>query len=121
VISLTIQEEKLRQSLVTFARNGNTVNYEEAMAVVQLDVADANDRYNTFGKMLDNINRYEHDNNRPMLTAVVTHKKIPGQSSMPGQGFFKVAEMLKKKKSSDEDFDFWAMELKRVFDYWLNH
>ncbi|MFN3344234.1 MAG: hypothetical protein ACK412_01100 [Chloroherpetonaceae bacterium] len=60
------------------------------------------------GAILDEISTNEHNEGRPLLSAVVV-KQASGE---PGEGFYKLAESLKGYPS------FWKDELKKVHDYW---
>ena len=63
--------------------------------------------------LLDEISRCEHENGRPLLSAVVIHV----DDNMPGNGFFVLAEDLGLFKGRGR-FMFFVEELKRVHDHW---
>ena len=80
-----------------------------------LDMSQPNDRYE-IGALLDDINRIEHAEDRPLLSAVVVHK----DTLIPGQGFFTLARDLGLFTGGDSD-RFYIGELRRVHGYWAKH
>lgn len=74
-----------------------------------------NDRYE-IGAILDDINRYERELGRPMLSAVVVHK----DTLIPGQGFFTLARSFGLFVGNGRD-KFYIEELCKVHDYWASH
>ena len=83
--------------------------------MIDLDMGNPADR-NTIADMLDEINHYEHQHRRPMLSAVVIRQDI----NMPGQGFFECARQLGTYRGSN-DLIFWVHELTKVHNYWQSH
>ena len=81
-----------------------TVNYSELRP----------DAPKTLAVPLDEINRHEHREGRPLLSAVVTHKD---GDQMSGDGFFRIAWELGEYQEGDPE-RYWRQELKRVWDYW---
>jgi hypothetical protein len=67
-------------------------------------------------RLLDDVNRIEIAEQRPMLSAVVINK----DTGMPGRGFFDCARELRRHAGGD-DLGFWAEEVKRVHAYWSRH
>lgn len=63
-------------------------------------------------RMLDEVNRYEHQQGRPMLSVVVNNEK-----NAPGDGFFKLARELGVYQGSNDD-EFFNNELCKVYEYW---
>ena len=76
------QTRTLREKLIEVAKRKRTILYSEVAPVVKLQAHDF-----TLFRILDDINRHEHEAGRPLLTAVVVRK----EDGMPGGGFFKVA------------------------------
>ena len=76
-------------------------------------------------KYLDAIANYEADNNRPMITAVITK-----QDQSPTQAWLKKCVMrqqdvsmreaadIVKNYKNNEKTDLWKIELNKVFDQW---
>ena len=59
------------------------------------------------GRFLGEIARQEYARGRPLLAAIVVHKK----DRTPGVGFFGLEGFPKSKQ-------FWKAEKKRVYDFW---
>ena len=78
--------EQIHSKLREVARAGKVTYYSEIAPLAGLDMDSPSDRYE-IGVILDDINRLERQQGRPMLSSVVVHK----DSLMPGQGFFTLA------------------------------
>ena len=100
-------DHDLRQRLIEVARSGQTINYSALRP----------DAPQTLGAPLDEINRHEHREGRPLLSAVVAHKD---GDRMSGVGFFNVAWELGRYKGGDPE-QYWTRELESVWNYWQNH
>ena len=94
----------LRQKLIEVAKSKGTISYLELRP----------DAPQTLAAPLDEINKYEQGEGRPLLSAVVVHKEGDG---MPGVGFFTIAWELGQYGGGEADQD-WKQELKRVWGYW---
>ena len=68
------------------------------------------------GPLLDEINRHEHLEGRPMLSVVVVHK----DTTDPGLGFIACAEDLGLFKAADDKKAFVEAERARVFKTWAS-
>ena len=90
------------------ARSGGFISYSDLGKLVGL-----HGRSRKLSKLLDDINRYEHQNKRPMLSAVV----ISVVKNSPGRGFFNLALKLCVYQGSN-DLLFWENELRKVRDCW---
>ena len=101
--------------LKRIAQASDVTNYTSIGRMIDLDMGNPADR-NRIAKVLDDINHYEHQRGRPMLSAVVVRKDI----NMPGRGFFECARQLGKQWGSN-DLVFWAHELTKVHNYWRSH
>ena len=68
------------------------------------------------GKRLDEINRDEHRQGRPMLSAVV----VGSESGIPGDGFFKLARKFGNLvgETTEARRDFWVKEKAAVYSTW---
>jgi hypothetical protein len=97
------------------ARAKGVTNYTDIGQMANLDMDSPADR-NKIAEILDEINYYEHQQGRPMLSAVVIRQDI----NMPGSGFFECARQLGKYRGND-DLVFWAHELIKVHSYWRSH
>lgn len=105
-------DDALRNRLIEAARNGRLLRYGEIAPAMGLRMDDPNDR-GDLGRMLDAINQYENDANRPLLSAVV----VGAETGMPGAGFFPMARRLGYLVGDDERV-FWARAVASVYDCW---
>jgi len=103
--------EPIYEKLKEVARVKTLTNYTEVGLLVGLEPHNP-----ILWGMLDDINRYEHQEHRPMLSAVV----IVQADNKPGEGFFKLARDLGLFHGGDE-LTFWVKELNRVWNYWSSH
>ena len=106
------------------ARSRTCDTYGNVGDLIHLDMQKPADR-RTIGVMLSEINRYEDEENRPLLSAVVVRKG----KCKPSNGFYRSAvELLKMDPfrgrlfwQSEKATRFWEAELRRVHDYWSRH
>lgn len=100
------------------ARAEKTINYASIAPLADLNMESQADR-NEIGRILDDINLYEHENNRPMLSAVVIREGM----GYPGRGFFELARQLglHHRHNNLGDLEFFVNELNRVYAYWQEH
>ena len=101
------------EALKESARDGKPYYYGELAELVGLRIGDENDRAKLF-EILGTISEHEHNEGRPLLSAIVISKT----DKMPGYGFFKMARKLGLQRATNTEF-FYA-EVKKVFDYWKN-
>ena len=94
----------LRQRLIEVAKSKETISYSELRP----------DAPQTLAAPLDEINKYEHEEGRPLLSPVVAHKD---GDRMPGSGFFESAWELGQYKEGNPE-EYWRQELERVWGYW---
>ena len=107
-------KEQIREMLIKVAGHYNTISYSEVGKIVGLDMANPGER-SKLANTLDEINREEHGLGRPLLSVVVVQK----ESGHPGTGFFELARELGKQKPDEDNQDFFANELRKVFDEWI--
>ena len=100
------------EKLVEVARSQSTTTYSEVGELVGLDMSTEIGRIK-IAQILDDINWYESQGNRPMLSSVVILKN----ENIPGAGYFECARALGKYQGND-DLAFWSSELNEVHDYW---
>lgn len=82
-----------------------------------MDIEEHRDK---MAELLGEIVHHEHENNRPMLTALVVHK---GNDNNPGEGFFSIATELGYFDGSREQIArliFWANQVTNVHNHWSN-
>lgn len=107
--------EALYEKLREIARAQKTVIYSEIAPIAGIDTG--NPHFAALvGQLLDEINRVEAENGRPLLSAVVIGK----DTGMPGRGFFNCARDL-KRYSGNDDLEYWLQELQQVYDHWSRH
>jgi hypothetical protein len=66
------------------------------------------------GKRLDDINRSEHEQGRPLLSVIVVRKR----TTMPGEGFFMCARDLGRYREGQDRAAFVKQEREAVFKTW---
>ena len=109
----------LHKRLIETAKAKKYLSYEEVADMCNLNLSNPDDKNHKLRDILDEINKFENESNRPMLTVVIVHKSpFKNKMRMCGQGFFILARQLGKMKPNQTDEDFFIEELKRVQDYW---
>ncbi|MFC1987763.1 hypothetical protein ACFLVH_04390 [Chloroflexota bacterium] len=103
--------QSIYEKLKKVAREKTLTNYTEIGLLVGLEPHNS-----ILWGMLDDINHYEHQERRPMLSALV----IVQAENKPGSGFFECARNLGVFHGGDE-LIYWIEELNRVWDYWSSH
>ena len=104
--------DEVRIELEARARAQETVYYSELRDDFDPDLSMLA-FYREYVPILDYINRAEHAQGRPLLSAVVVNKAL----DIPGAGFFTQARALALYAGSDDE-EFWQAEIKRVYDFW---
>ena len=66
--------------------------------------------------MLDNINRFEDERERHLLSVIVVTEDY-----IPGKGFFTLAKQLERQKADEDDDTFALRERQELFDFWKNN
>jgi len=100
------------ERLKDVARAGRTITYGEISPMADLNMSKPPDR-NEIGRLLGTICAREHEEGRPLLSAVVVRSNI----GCPGKGFFTLAQELGIYDGSD-DKAFWIEEVRRVHEHW---
>jgi hypothetical protein len=107
--------DELREQLIERAKQQRTMYYEEIAPMFDLDFDRDHDRAEV-GRILGEISKAEAAESRPMLSALVVHK---GGDEMPGGGFFSLAGELGRYRGGGVDRKlWWAMEVKKLYEYW---
>jgi hypothetical protein len=107
-------QEVIYEKLKEVARAKKLITYTEIGDNVGLRANDPQ-----LWQLLDKVNRQEHGQGRPMLSAVVVQKEGENYGA-PGDGFFKLAKDLGVFKG-DHKYIFWVSELNVVHNYWSSH
>jgi len=70
-------------------------------------------------EVLEEVSCTEHENERPLITALVVHKG----DGLPGYGFWYIRILPNSIKNASiaAKIDFWKKEYRRVWDYWEKH
>src|SRR5690606_12441124 len=105
--------EAIYERLIEVAKAAATTSYSDIAPMADLDMDSQADR-NAIATLVDEISRHEHEQGRPLLSAVVVHK---GEGT-PGNGFFEMARSVGVMKPGDDRVTFFARELGRVHDIW---
>ena len=104
------------ERLKELARVRQTGFYEDIAEIIGLGA-----RSPEFFQILNTINAHEHQEGRPLLSALVVAKGY----GVPGPGFFSNARELGRYAYDGGDstthVTFWVSEVHRVWDYWGNH
>jgi len=106
---------QIRDMLIEAARQRNVLYYAEVGQILNLDMGNPHHRQE-IGRILGEISTEEHNNGRPLLSAVVVHQ----ENQRPGQGFFNLARELGIQGSDEDDETFYTNELNRVFNEWTD-
>jgi len=104
--------EQVYQFLQDVAKQRECTTYAEVAQVAHLDLRSDRDR-EKFGEILSEISTHEHQEGRPLLTAVVLH----GQGEQMRPDFFRLARKLGVNQGAD-DTEFFIEEIRRVHRYW---
>jgi hypothetical protein len=92
------------------ARVGNPITYSDLVAkitAIQLDPHDVR-----LAHFLGEISTEEHENDRPLITALVVHK----HDLQPGKGFFESARSL--GFSFSDEIKFWSDQISLLQKQW---
>ena len=103
----------LYEKLVELAKAKKLASYSEVAPLIGLDMSQEADR-NEIARKLGDIVFHEHQNNRPMLTALVVHQ---GGYNNPGEGFFSAAEkigLFKRTRDPMKRTIFWSNQVSLV-------
>jgi hypothetical protein len=105
-------DHTLYDRLVDIARKRTYTTYTDVAPLVGLDMEIAADREH-MSLLLTEIARFEEENRRPMLTAVVIHRS----DNIPGEGFFTIAKEFGRFDGRDK-LRFWVDALNEVHIHW---
>jgi len=100
------------ERLKEVARGGRKITYGEIAPMADLNMSKPPDR-REIGRILDSISTREHEEGRPLLSAVVVRRN----TRYPGKGFFRLAQGLGIYDGTN-DLAFFIKEIYRVHAYW---
>jgi len=103
---------KVYCELIKAAQQRKTIYYEDIARIMKLPTR-GDHMAKEVGQILGEISECEHNQGRPLLSAIVIRK----DTGMPGEGFFKLARQLNKFQGQDEQ-NFWKNELQAVYGTW---
>ena len=108
--------EGIYEELKDKARSGGITFYGVIAPLADLDMGSEHGRAE-LGRLLGEISTYEHEQERPLLSAIVVHQN----DGRPGQGFYSLAHDLSLLLADRDRDTYWQEEVKRVHGYWLTH
>ena len=109
--------KELRTRMIEVALTENEfLRYSEAARILRIK-ADRLDHSRELAEALDEISTYEHEQGRPLLSALVVHQ----DDLQPGGGFFKMAKRVGKQSPSEDNDAFYFAELRNLRHYWQDH
>jgi hypothetical protein len=111
---------QVREKLIDLAAKQQTITYQKLSDIYNIGLDMQASEYDRaeIGRILGEISVYEHNNRRPLLSAIVLTKG----SQYEGDGFYKMAQNLgfgPWKSLKENAFD--VMEIKRCFEFWSNN
>ena len=108
--------QTIYEELKEVARAGRTCFYGDLSELIDLPP-----RSPRLYRILDSINFHEHQEGRPLLSALVVRRGF----RIPGSRFFVQAAKLSRYDDSSDDATahatFWVDEVHRIWDYWKTH
>ena len=102
------------EELKRVAEQQDTATYGAIAPLADLDMENPAHR-DRIRQILGKISTYEHQNGRPMLTAIVVYR----QANIPGPGFFELARHLGLLAANGDEVEFFSREVTRVHAAWL--
>ncbi len=112
----SIKYYKVYSDLICAARNKITLTYVDVARVMEIRES-GNHMGAETGHLLGEISENEHDNDRPMLSAIA----IKTNSNRPEEGFYTLACQLGKlgeDATVEEKRSFWKDERDQVYKKW---
>jgi hypothetical protein len=107
--------KSIYEELKRVAKRRQTTNYSTIAPLAGLDMENPGHR-DEMRELLGKISTYEHQQGRPMLTAIVVHK----QDNVPGHGFFELARHLGLLSAGQDELAFFCREVARVHSTWAS-
>lgn len=105
--------QPIYEELKRVAQRQETTTYSAIAPLAGLDMGNSADR-DAIRHILTAISTHEHQQRRPMLTAIVVHR----QDNVPGHGFFELAQRLGLLRPSADKVAFFCGEVARVHRAW---
>jgi hypothetical protein len=121
---LSPNEKRVRAFLISRARQADPdrpssvkIEYQQlAKAIDPQESYWAWPRFRGLGDVLGNVSVFEHENGRPLISAVV----VQAGTHQAGDGFYKglLHKRLRIELPHDQERAFWNEELRKVVTYW---
>jgi hypothetical protein len=112
-VTQEVLHKPLYEKLKQIAKQQGTATYGAIAPIAGLDMEKPGGR-DKIRQILGMISTYEHQQGRPMLTAIVVHK----QDNIPGRGFFELAQHLGLLSSGADELTFFCGEVSPVHATW---
>ncbi len=112
----SVEYFKVYSDLISAARNNTTLNYKDVARVMGLPES-GNHMGAETGHLLGEISENEHNNGRPMLSALALQTNY----KKPGEGFYVLAcqlKLLDENATAKEKKDFWKAHCDLVYTKW---
>lgn len=113
-------DREIRTKLIELARLRTTWSYSQLneQLLLNLNFNDASDRI-LIGEWLGEISIYEHKNNRPLLSCLITHQDKMREQ---GDGFYKLCEELLDIPWQDlkADKEWENKQIATCYKFWLD-
>ena len=112
----TIEYYKAYSALIYAAKDQKKLNYADVAKIMGISEI-GNYMGAETGHLLGEISENEHNNERPLLSAVVVKSNI----GIPGDGFFTLARQLHKLEENttpEQKKLFWKNELNQIYEKW---
>ncbi len=103
------------EELKRLAKRQEMTNYSVIAPLASLDMENPAHR-DEMRQLLGKISTYEHQQGRPMLTALVIHR----QDNIPGHGFFELARHIGLLALGQDEIAFFCREVARVHATWAS-
>jgi len=116
----TTTYREVLERLIQTAHEHQLIHYEEDVATIMGLQGRGNHMAKETGHILGEISEDEHNQDHPMLSAVVV-RKTGKNKGIPGDGFFNLAISLGKLGANATDQEkkaFWQNELNQVYEEW---
>jgi len=101
--------------LVQAARFQGLATYQQIASVAGLPPS-GNYMQREVGQLLGEISEDEHDNGRPMLSALAVDTK-----GHPGPGFYSLASGLGARHAGEDKEAFWSRQRRALYEAWKAH
>lgn len=115
---LTTEEQRLRDVLISCARQRRLISYSDVCTAARLPLDMANpDHRNQIASMLARVSQYEAEHFRPMLSVLVVKRAL----QIPGKGFYTFAVelgLLPDRSNQADRLSFFAQQVRDVQNTW---